>query len=264
MMRTGKQTGWRLGATAVALLVAGAAGAAPERKMPAPAIDPAREYEACTALVQDHPQAALDSAAYWAEKKKGGVLAAHCKGLAQMALGQFGGASKTFAALAGSKAFRLSDATRARLYAQAAQASIGARKPEQASAFLAKSIKLQPNIPQFRIDRSVTLGLLENYAGAVQELDAVLAKDAGNVDALTFRASAYRSLDRISEAEADIAKALVIQPDKPEALLERGVLRVIAGDIKGARQDWERVTLIVPDTLPARQALDNLLKLQSK
>jgi regulator of sirC expression with transglutaminase-like and TPR domain len=89
----------------------------------------------------------------------------------------------------------------------------------------------------------------------------VLADDAGNVEALTFRASAYRFLNRLPEAEADISQVLLIQPDRPEALLERGAIRAIGGDFVGARQDWEQIVRIVPDSVAAQAAQDNIQKL---
>jgi tetratricopeptide (TPR) repeat protein len=257
-MRTLKHTGRLFGAAAILAVLAGTAFAATATQKS----DPAKEYEACATLAKTHPQDAFAAATFWAGKG-GGLLAVHCKGLAQMALGQFGGAAKSFAALAESKRTKLSDATRARLFAQAAQASLHARQAENASAFLARSVSLQPDVAGFRIDRSITLALAENYEAAITELNAVLAKDAGHVEALTFRASAYRTLNRTLEAEADIAQALLIQPDKPEALLERGAIYAVAGNLDGARQDWEQVIRIVPDSTAAKAAQDNLNKLHA-
>ena len=266
-MRTFRKTGRLFSAVAALALLAGAAFAAtPAKKADAASpkttqakVDTAAEYEACTALAKQHPQDALTAATFWAGKG-GGVLAAHCKGLALMALEQFEGATKSFADLAGNKKVKLSDATRARLFAQAAQA---AGKPDRASGFLAESMKLQPEVAGYRIDRSITFAVTGNYAAAVEQLNGVLEKDAGNIEALTFRASAYRFLNRLPEAEADISQVLLIQPDKSEALLERGAIRAIGGDFDGARQDWEQIVRIVPDSAAARAAQDNLQRLAS-
>jgi tetratricopeptide (TPR) repeat protein len=261
MTRTFRKTG-PVFMAALTLLAGTALAAASAKNRKADPEMLTREYAACVALVKQHPQEAVEAALFWAGKG-GGALAEHCRGLALMALGQFEGAAKSFSGMAKDQKSTLSAATRARLFAQAAQASLSGGKPEAASGFLGQSIKLQPDVATFRIDRSITFAVTGDYEGAVRDLDAVLAADAGNVEALTFRASAYRFLNRLPEAEADISQVLLIQPDRPEALLERGAIRAIGGDFVGARQDWEQIVRIVPDSVAAQAAQDNIQKLST-
>lgn len=222
------------------------------------AVDPAKEYEACIALTRDHPRDALKSADDWARKNNGGVMAAHCKALAQMSLGEYEAAAKALSAIANDPKAKISVPTRARIYAQAAQAQLTRNQPDEANRLLSQAIDLQPAAPDYRIDRSIVAAMTGDYQAAVKDLDVVLAAKPDNVEALTFRASARRFLSQPDLANADVEKALQLQPDKPEALLERGALRAIAGNIEGAKADWERIIATAPTTQAARAAQDNL------
>ena len=51
----------------------------------------------------------------------------------------------------------------------------------------------------------------------------------------------------MKDARADIDAALVIEPRSADALVERGSLKLIAGDKAGARRDWLQVLLIAPN-----------------
>jgi tetratricopeptide (TPR) repeat protein len=75
---------------------------------------------------------------------------------------------------------------------------------------------------------------------------------------LVFRAAAWRQLDRAEPARRDIERALELDPENAEALLERGILRQLAGDTEGARIDWERAIELAPHSAIADLALQNL------
>src|SRR6516162_7018113 len=72
---------------------------------------------------------------------------------------------------------------------------------------------------------------------AVTDLDRVLKTDPRRVDALIYRASVNRALNRLDPALADVEKALAQVPGSVPALLERGNIRRLKGDLMGARQD---------------------------
>src|SRR3546814_7040409 len=69
-------------------------------------------------------------------------------------------------------------------------------------------------------------------------LNLALETDPRRVDALVLRASAYRYVDAPDFALENVERALAIAPEHPEALLERGILRRLKGDVAGARADW--------------------------
>ena len=60
-----------------------------------------------------------------------------------------------------------------------------------------------------------------------------------------------------------MARALGLDPDLPEGLLERGILRQRHGDADGARADWERVIELDPDGATADLAEQNLALLDA-
>ena len=86
----------------------------------------------------------------------------------------------------------------------------------------------------------------------------------GHPDALAFRAAAFRFLDQTAAARADTDAALARDPAHPEALLERGILKRLAGDKDGARADWIKLLEVAPETGAADAARANLEKMDVK
>ena len=85
-----------------------------------------------------------------------------------------------------------------------------------------------------------------NWAGAESDLSAALVF-AKRADTYVLRASARKALNRPKDARADIDAALAIDPRNADALVERGSFKLIAGDKAGARADWLQVLLIAPN-----------------
>src|SRR3546814_8744869 len=90
----------------------------------------------------------------------------------------------------------------------------------------------------FRIDRAVTFAANGRYGEAIDDLNLALETDPRRVDALVLRASAYRYVDAPDFALENVERALAIAPEHTEALLERGILRRLKGDVAGARAAW--------------------------
>jgi regulator of sirC expression with transglutaminase-like and TPR domain len=70
-------------------------------------------------------------------------------------------------------------------------------------------------------------------------------------------------LGQLGLAQDDIDRAIAIDPDNPEALLERGIIRQRQNDAAGARADWERAITLAPDTPTADLAQQNLALLEA-
>ncbi|MGE5475968.1 MAG: tetratricopeptide repeat protein, partial [Bacteroidales bacterium] len=75
---------------------------------------------------------------------------------------------------------------------------------------------------------------------------------------------AFRYLDNLPGAEDDIANALKLDGDFPDALLERGILRRMKGDDAGAREDWLKVIELAGENPAAETARGNLEKMDVK
>ena len=74
----------------------------------------------------------------------------------------------------------------------------------------------------------------------MDDLNQVLERDPGHIDAYLFRAAAYRYLDALDLARDDVERLLALDPARAEGWLERGILRQLQGDLRGARDDLMR------------------------
>jgi tetratricopeptide (TPR) repeat protein len=59
----------------------------------------------------------------------------------------------------------------------------------------------------------------------MDDLNQALLLDPARGDALVLRAAVWRKMDMLDEARSDIDKAIALDPEDAEALLERGILR---------------------------------------
>ena len=217
----------------------------------------AREYDACMKLARANPRAAHDSALAW-RAKGGGNAAMHCIAVSLLGLGQTTQAAEMLAELADQ-----TDATRpalkAGLFGQAASAWILANRPQTAEKLLSDALALQPANAEFLIDRAIARVALKKTWEALDDLNGALDSDRDRKDALTLRASVWRRLNTLELAEKDVTRALSLDPDYPDALLERGLIRKAGGNVAGARADWMKVLEIAttgPLTEAARRNLE--------
>lgn len=213
------------------------------------------EYEACLGLLRGDPEGALARASEW-EEKGGGDPARHCMALGLLALGEPERAAPRLERLAGSS--QAGAPARAAIYAQAAQAWMMAGDTARAYAATTLALSLSPNDTALLVDRAIAAGAMGRYGEALQDLDHAIATDASRTEAWVFRAAALRHLDRAEDAMRDVQQALTLDPRHPEALLERGILRQLKGDTRGAKEDWERTIALAPDSAAADLAMQNL------
>jgi tetratricopeptide (TPR) repeat protein len=260
----------RVAAAVLPLSVLLAAGAVAAERQPAgrPAHAAARpvdesaqaaQYARCMKLAKLRPAAGESFAAAW-QQRGGGHPAWHCRAVALFALRRYGEAANSFDALA--QAMALAPASlRAGVLDQAGQAWLLAGKPGRAYADCGAAVALRPDDPELLVDEAETAAAASYYDKAVEALDRVLQTNPGRLDALIYRAAAYRALHRLDPALADIEKALAEAPNSVPALLERGNIRSLDGDPAGARRDWTRVARLAPKSAAGRAARANLAKL---
>src|SRR4029077_11231474 len=122
-------------------------------------------------------------------------------------------------------------------------------------------LKLAPTNVDLLTDRGVVLASAGKYWEAVDDFNKAhdLAQD--RADILTYRASAYRLLNSLDLASDDIAEAIRLKPNSPNAYLERGITRQLKNDAAGARADWQKVMTIGAGTPAADEAAANLSQL---
>jgi hypothetical protein len=77
-----------------------------------------------------------------------------------------------------------------------------------------------------------------------------------------LRAAARTALSRKADAKADIDAALRLDPTFPDALVERGSMKLVAGNKQGARDDWAAVLRRAPNSAAGDAARALIEKLE--
>lgn len=220
--------------------------------------DPARDaeqraiYERCLVDARQDPEVAYAKALSWLEGG-GGLPARHCAAVSLVAIGDHAEAADRLERLA--EDVPADDTViRAGLLAQAAQAWNLAGRLDRAEGIQTRLLGQFPNDPQLRVDRALVRLSAGRTWDAVDDLNISLAAEPDNPEVLLYRAAAYRYLDALDLARADVDRALEIDPKRPEAWLERGILKQLAGDPEGAARDWSEVLRLDPNGPTANAA----------
>jgi tetratricopeptide (TPR) repeat protein len=225
-----------------------------------PRITEGSTYESCLAALASDPAGASAIAEAW-QSNGGGDGAAHCQGLALIALGK----PEAGAALLEQLAQRSSapPLARASVLSQAVQARLMVGQADDARADATAALALSPADTELLIMRASAEGELGAYQPAVEDLNQALLLDGSRSDALVSRAVLRRQMGQLDKAQADVALALARDPDDPDALLERGILRQRMGDVAGAQADWEHARGADPNSTTADLAEQNLSLLEA-
>ena len=221
-------------------------------------INQAREYRSCMALAKKTPQEGFDAALSW-RGLGGGDAAEHCLATALIGLGHYQDAAGRLETLAGKA--KENAKVKAGLLTHAAQAWLLGGNPARAEAVLTAALKLTPTDSALLVDRAQARAGQKDFQGALEDLNQAIDHEDRRPDAFVFRATAYRFLDKLELALADLERALALSPKHPDGLLERGILRRLRNDKAGARQDWLAVLRAAPGTPAAEAARSNLEKM---
>lgn len=224
-------------------------------------IDGPQEYRTCLVLAKTKPEQGWEEAIAW-QSLGGGEAARHCAAVALIGMGKYGEAATRLETLANESV--RADPVRAEMLAQAAQAWLLLGNTQRADAAQRAALILSPGNPDIMLDQAVLLAQISHYREAVDVLSAVLRAQPNRVEALILRASAFRYLDNLPGAEDDIATALKLDPDFPDALLERGILARMKGEDNVAREAWLKAMDIAPESTAADTARRNLEKMDVK
>jgi tetratricopeptide (TPR) repeat protein len=253
-------------------IYAGAAASAQQpspvtvQPLPAPDLEnPEITYEGCLSMARETPERGFEFSGVWLSLG-GGEPARHCQAVALIGLNAYGEAATRLEEMAESS--NESAVVRAGLLAQAGQAWVLEGEFERAYAAQTAALDLLLLADRrriaFLIDRASTLASLQKHWEALDDLNDVIAADPDNVDALAFRASAYRYVDALELALEDANRALRVDPDNTAALLERGNIHQTNGERAAARQDWLAAIQLDPSSPAAVTARANIEKLDVK
>jgi len=260
-----RQTFLVLALLVLALPVAAAdkpsAAKAPPGPPAAANLEAPHEYSTCLTLAKTSPEDGWEEALAW-QSMGGGEAARHCAAVALIGMRRYEDAGNRLESLANESV--RDDATRAEMFAQAGQAWLLLGNVQRADAAQRAALKLLPGAPELLLDHAVTLAQVHHYKEAVDELSDLLRRQPNRIEAMTLRASAYRYLDKLGAAEADLSRALELDPGFADALVERGMVRRLKGDTDGARADWLMVVKSVPSGPVLEEAQRNLELLDVK
>jgi tetratricopeptide (TPR) repeat protein len=251
----------------VALLLTCAVPVLAQSKRPAPQRLPMTtseglQYDTCLERARKDPANAFEDALTWAARG-GGDGAQHCAAVALVNMGHFEDAGDRLERLA--QQMRTSPpALRAEVLAQSARAWLDGDEIEHAHAVIGAAIELAPRNAELYVDRAEILAAARNYWEAIDDLNKALDLDPNRVDALIFRASAYRFVDTIDLAFEDADRAVALAPTMAEAWLEHGIIMRLKGNDKGARYAWLQVLLLDPDGPAGDVARANIERMELK
>ncbi|MHA1564782.1 MAG: tetratricopeptide repeat protein [Alphaproteobacteria bacterium] len=216
----------------------------------------AQAYEQCLGLARSDPTEAFEAAIDWRDTG-GGMAAQHCTAVALAEMGQFQEAATRLEKIA-DKMTGFAPQARAAVVGQAGAAWWQAGRTARAYGALTTAITLDPDNVDLLITRGEVLASAANFWEALDDFNDALEQAPGRVDALIFRAAAYRYVDALDLARDDLERALALDGDNPDALVERGIVRRLDGDGVGARADWMRILRVAPGSPAADVARDNI------
>jgi tetratricopeptide (TPR) repeat protein len=245
---------------APALAATGNAASKPTQGLsPTPNLEnPSHTYEVCLMTAKNEPEKGFEMAGKWLALG-GGPPARHCEAIALIGMKEYSEAATRLEALA---ALNEDESVRAGVLSQAGQAwllmgELSRALQAQTAALDAMPVKNRQHA-NILVDRAATYADAGEYADAVIDLNASLAIEPQNPDALAFRASARRHLDEVDVALVDAEQAVALDPHNIIGLLERGIIYKLKARPDAARQDWLRIIQIAPDSDAGRAARTNI------
>ncbi len=222
----------------------------------------AEAYSRCIALARKAPEDGFEAAIAWRDEG-GGPAARHCTAIALVNLGQFADAAIRLETLAREmNGFGAQE--RAAVLGQSGRVWRRAGNLDRARATLSSAVDLDPANAELRVDRGEISAAAGRYWEAIDDFNAALERSPDGVDALIFRAAAYRLLKVAELARQDLEAALARDADNPEALVELGAVELLDGRRDAARARWLRAISVAPASPAAEAAQRWLEKLDVK
>lgn len=194
------------------------------------------------------------------------VIANHCLGLAATELGLWDDAKAAFlAARDETPADELR--TRARFGLMAGNAAYGGDDAEGALLLLeaaqrdARSAASATLEALAALDTARVLVALGRPHDAFVPLSRATLLEPEKAEGWLLTATLYRRLERFGDAQEAIEQAARLAPLEADIGLEAGVIAVLSGREDAARQSWQSVIAMQPDSLAAQTAKEYLEQL---
>lgn len=194
------------------------------------------------------------------------VLANHCLGVASSELALWDDARAAFAA-ARAETPQDEGRTRARFAALAGNAALASGDAAGAADLLAlaerdaRAAGAAVLEALAAIDHARALVRLERADEALAALDTATTRAPERSEGWLLKATLLRRMERLSDAQTAIERAAALMPANPDIGLEAGVIAVLAGRDAAARQSWQSVLELAPDSPAAATAKDYLAQL---
>ncbi len=145
-------------------------------------------------------------------------------------------------------------------WANRGSARFGLGEREGGLSDVEEAVRLAPRDAGYRILLAKMLGMSRNPERAASTLDAVLAEDPRNVEALMVRASIREGQGNGDGALSDLDAALASDPRRPDTLEMRGMLLAARGRNAEAKTDFDAALAIDPTRLTALTARALILR----
>ncbi|MFN3370361.1 MAG: tetratricopeptide repeat protein [Sphingomonadaceae bacterium] len=236
--------------TALSLLLLIAVPAVAQEAPLDPALDRKR-YDGCVRSIESAAATAETYAREWAARG-GGLPARHCLALAQLRQDKFAEAEATLVAAAGEAAAAKSPFA-ADFWGQAGNAALLAGRAEPAiahfTAAIASAGEFAPRrLAAFHLDRARAEAELGRLSEARADLDRALELDREEPQAWMLSAALARRAGDLGQAVRDIERASTLAPSDPDIMFEQGNIAAANGDLESARRVWTMVTKAAPGT----------------
>ncbi|MGB0853883.1 MAG: tetratricopeptide repeat protein [Pikeienuella sp.] len=219
-----------------------------------PAFAQAFDYETCLNLTTVDPQQArAEAIAGFANT--GDFSARHCEALALAEIGANRSAAEILQETA--QAYEMEDAQRAELLLQAARQWREYGRPDAARGALNSGLVYHKTTALF-IERASLSAEESLTQSALDDLNAALALDPKDGEAMALRAAAKRRLGDEGGAYRDAQKAVELRPVSPSAWLELGKSEKSRGDKNAARRAWLKAIDVAPSSKAAALARGEL------
>lgn len=122
-----------------------------------------------------------------------------------------------------------------------AEAQLRKGDVELAGDNLRRAVEVAPQNVDARIKLARYLMAKKDLPGALELIDAVLAKDAGNVDALAAKSELLAAKGDLAAVKQELAKLKEASPDSPEASLRLARVLMSEGNMDGAMAELDVV-----------------------